>query len=86
MRYSSLPEATLLVGSYSSYCNNCGLSANPSEKTHSILLGYGPTNGDPGCGIEWTHVFSEYAGTEAEEATKEMRPDLEFVSWTLPSV
>lgn len=70
--------ATLHIGGWSSRCGVCGKSCNPSSKTHDVLLGYGEENGTPGCGVEWTHVASDYAGTDIEKRVQEMRPDLIF--------
>ena len=64
------PE-TLIVGSWSSHCGNCGKAANPQSETHDVVLGYGPENGTPGCGVRWTQVESEYG-----QDLSQFRPDL----------
>jgi hypothetical protein len=81
MKFPTLPDATLMIGGWSSTCNNCGKSCNPRSTTHDVILGYDMSqNGNPGCGIEWTHVFSEYGHGET---VQRMRPDLTLV--TLPN-
>lgn len=77
-KYSALPDATVLVGSWSSHCNNCGKPCSYTSKTHDVILGYGEENGSPGCGIEWKFIFSEY-GPSMEHVLVEDRPDLELI-------
>lgn len=72
-------EETLYVGLNDSRCGYCGKSANPAQFTHEVLLGYGPDNGRPGCGVRWKYVASTYSGQEAEDAVRLLRPDLEYV-------
>jgi len=73
MKRSWAPEATLLIGGWSSLCNACGESADPGEETHATILGYDMTkNGTAGCGIRWTHVYHEYGESN-------MRLDLERI-------
>lgn len=50
------------IGSWSSTCCNCGKEALPDEKAHLTRVGYGPQNGDPGCGITWKYYTSGYSG------------------------
>jgi hypothetical protein len=77
VKYPTVPEATLLIGRNESSCNACGGAADLNARSHDVLLGYGPSNGQPGCGVTWTHVAATYTGTE--DAVRQMRPDLEFV-------
>ena len=74
-----MKNPTLCIGLSNSKCLNCNREAFPSEKSHDTLAGYGAKPGDKGCGITWTCVTTGYA--HAEEATKQLRPDLEFISW-----
>ena len=67
---------TLNIGTWSSKCEECGKGADPSEKTHDTILGYGAKN-EVGCGVEWTHVTTGYAGNE--KLVGLMRPDLTCV-------
>lgn len=52
--------ATLLIGGSSSHCGNCRKSASPREEGHFTLLGYGPDNGQPGCGELWDSAVYVY--------------------------
>lgn len=79
MRHMGLPEATILVGGFSSRCNACGKDVSPEATTHDVLLGYGPQNGEPGCGIKFTHIYSVYMHGGAEQRVAAMRPDLIFI-------
>ena len=69
----------LLIGRFSSSCGNCGRQTLPEEKTHHTISGYDPSR--PGCGVEWTHVSSNYFDPygRLQERLKEMRPDLIFI-------
>jgi hypothetical protein len=79
MRYEDLPAGTILVGSSSSRCNNCGAETLVSGvEKHIDVSGYKATK-NAGCGIKFTHIFSTYTGEAAARACKEMRPDLEFI-------
>jgi len=61
MKDSTLPEATVIIGNWSSRCNSCGLGASPDEGGHFTLLGYpAETKGKQACGIKWTHRFWSY--------------------------
>ncbi len=54
---TNLPAATVIMGGWSSTCNNCGLqTVNFVE--HDEVSGYGPRR--PGCGIKFTHITSLY--------------------------
>ena len=48
-----------------------------------MLLGWDSrTRGNPGCGVEWENVTTNYAGPSGknmEEATKNLRPDLNYI-------
>lgn len=77
MRNTQLPDKTLIISGWSSRCNNCGYDADPDEKAHITRLGWDPGDGK-GCGVEWTHVFSNYTGS-AEDRVRKMRPDLTFI-------
>jgi hypothetical protein len=85
MRDHNLPAATVMVGRFHSHCNACGQECDPSTETHDRILGYGPNNGDAGCGIAWQYVYSTYLGAGAEQATRSLRPDLEFIPIELPN-
>lgn len=62
---------TLIVSGFSSDCGACGRSANPHQASHDVLLGYGPTNGNPGCGVTWTHIVFTTG-----DNSPDFRPDL----------
>lgn len=66
----------LVINRSDSRCGECGKPCDPHAKAHDVLLGWGPTNGDPGCGAEWDRVGSDYAGPDMEAAVRRMRPDL----------
>jgi hypothetical protein len=82
--HEHLPEATLLVGRFSSRCNACGKECLPSEDAHNSAVGYNASPGDKGCGITWTHVQSTYLGEFMETGVRNLRPDLEFIPIKLP--
>jgi hypothetical protein len=67
------PKQTLIINLFHSKCGNCGFDADPSEKSHRTRLGYFD-NGQPGCGVVWKFVTSEYTGQR--ESILKMRPDL----------
>ncbi len=78
-KYPNLPDATLIINPWESDCNNCGWGANPDATTHNKLLpGYSTNAPTEGCGIEWTHVTSDYVGSIGDAAGK-YRPDLIFI-------
>lgn len=56
----------LIINSFDSRCGECGKSCQPHSKTHDVVLGYGPENGSPGCGVEWDRVTTHYFGTAME--------------------
>lgn len=74
------PDATLIISGWSSRCNACRKGANPYDKTHTTVLGYGVSEGEVGCGVRWTHVASDMALPKGENMVAAMRPDLKFVS------
>lgn len=47
--------AIMEIGSWYTKCSACGRDTDWSP-THEVLLGYGPDNGKPGCGAEFTAV------------------------------
>lgn len=65
----------LIINRTDSKCGACGRGADPYAKSHDKVIGYKP---GPGCGATWTHVTSSYRGGGIEEATLEMRPDLDW--------
>ena len=69
--------AILFINRTDSECGNCRKGADPYEKAHDSVLGWGPTM--PGCGETFTAVGSHYRGEGMEEAVRRMRPDL---PWT----
>lgn len=71
----------LFIDTWSSTCGNCGKSCDPEKKTHSKLLGWGSENGDPGCKVKYEYVSSNYFGPEVEKWCKDMRPDLEYITY-----
>ncbi len=70
-------KGILVINPYNSFCGDCGLSADPEEKSHITKLGYHPGKG---CGAKWTKVSTDYIGGDIEKHTQETRPDLEFVN------
>jgi hypothetical protein len=79
-----LPEATLLVGTFSSRCNACGEACVAGEDAHDSAVGYNVSPDDKGCGITWTHVCPIYLGEHMEAGVRNLRPDLEFIPIKLP--
>lgn len=73
--YANIPDATVVVGSWSSACNNCG-QATVNFEEHDEVSGYGPKR--PGCGIKFTHITAEY-GEMHEQVAREMAPDLTYI-------
>lgn len=56
----------LWIGHWSSFCGNCnGPVPDLSIKTH-----------ETGCGVEFTHVRSQYFGPNEDALTQQCRPDL----------
>lgn len=72
----------LIIGSWSSRCGTCGKDADPHQRIHAVLLGYGSQNGQPGCMVEWDAVTSEYDAPNNVAAVKAMRPDLRYVDYS----
>lgn len=70
--------ATLEIGTWSSKCLECNGGADPNEKTHKTLMGYGVKEGEKGCGVKWDTVTTGYVNLE--KRVQQMRPDLKFVS------
>lgn len=82
-KFPNLPDATIIIGRSTSACNNCGRAVLASEKKHDVVSGYVEPE-SPGCGIEFTHVTTDYIGSTVTRVVKELRPDLEFISpWTV---
>jgi hypothetical protein len=87
--------ATLEIGSSDSYCGSCAQNGKTSnakmtESGHYTLLGYGPDNGQPGCGEKWDHVVFPYVidGTRESiiEGFKKNCPNLADIpddAWTV---
>lgn len=69
-------EATVHIGNSTSHCGACGRPCDPMAASHDRLLGYGPDNGQPGCGAMFTATFSVYGDRASVDATIRMRPDL----------
>lgn len=49
----------IVINRSDSRCEGCGKSASMYEEGHYIILGY-VDNGQPGCGMKWTGVTSDY--------------------------
>ena len=71
------PKPLLIINRFDSKCGNCGKSCDPHDQKHVKVLGYAPTG--EGCGVEWTHVTTDYTGDEMAGMCQAMRPDLVFV-------
>lgn len=69
--------AIINIGSCESRCLGCGKSASPSDPGHIKVYGYGPENGDPGCGEPWTAVQLDYVKYNPE--TEKFEPIIGFV-------
>lgn len=65
---------TLLVGTFSTQCSECGRGASWHDETHERCLGYGDQ--PPGCGVRWTHITSTYLSAGIDEHLASERPDL----------
>lgn len=63
---------TLYVNRSDSRCGNCDRPATFRETTHATLLGYGPDNGQPGCGVQWEFLDTDYMNLDVSHT----RPDL----------
>jgi hypothetical protein len=53
--------AVIEVGRSSSHCSECHRDCFWEEGGHLTLAGYGPQNGQPGCGAKWTGVAFVYS-------------------------
>lgn len=62
----------LIVSLNSSKCGACNRNADPMEERHEMAVMKGE-----GCGALFTQITTSYP--DAEEATRNMRPDLDFV-------
>lgn len=69
-------SGVLVINRSDSRCHECNRPCDPYAKTHDVVLGYGPANGTPGCGVEWDRLASDYIGAGQEAAVRRMRPDL----------
>ena len=72
-----MKKETLFVNQSSSTCGNCGDGCDPTSSTHDKIVGYGHSGEQPGCGKTWKFITTGYLG--AENAVKDMRPDLQFI-------
>lgn len=70
---------TLIINTWYSKCGSCGKDADPHQRIHAVVLGYGSQNGQPGCMVEWDSITSDYDDPAIIEAAKAMRPDLPFI-------
>jgi hypothetical protein len=68
-------QATLLINRSDSKCFNCDKGARPSDKSHDEAIGW--DGREPGCGIVWQYVSSEYG--DMVEDVRDMRPDLTYI-------
>ncbi len=68
-------SATIVVGTWSSHCSECGKSAMPDQTVHDKVYGYTP---GPGCGAAFTHIATNYImpGNNFAEWAAAHRPDL----------
>jgi len=70
----------LRIGHWNSKCNSCGRDCDPHEKEHKTNLGYNAEiRAEPGCGVTYTHVTSDYIDDLSVNTVKKMRPDLTFI-------
>lgn len=73
-------QFVLVIGRDSSRCGKCSENAIPEEifhhtaPTHDAVL--------KGCGVQWTHMTSNYVGDGIPLLCKRLRPDL---VWTDPA-
>jgi hypothetical protein len=67
----------LNVGTWRSKCESCGKECSPHEKYHETNLGYAKNIPQPGCGVEFTHITTDY--TNLGKIVAKMRPDLIFI-------
>lgn len=73
---TTIMAEALVINRSDSRCGKCGRPAYPQQQAHLDEAGYGPRG--KGCGVRWRYVTSDYVGTGIEEATRAMRPDLEW--------
>lgn len=74
----------IVVYDWYSQCGECGRDCDPKELNHDTLLGYGPDNGKPGCGAEFTHLeMGGWYGRDFDKAAQALRPDLPLKRDTL---
>lgn len=66
-----LEQVVLTINRSESMCGACGRSCLPCEARHETPCGW---DQHAGCGATYTHVTTNYFGTE--EAARRMRPDL----------
>jgi len=58
--------AIMEISSWYTTCSECGRDTAWTP-THEVLLGYGPDNGKPGCGAEFTAVTFTYRFMDEED-------------------
>lgn len=72
--------AILYINPFHSRCGECSGGCNPRAESHDERYGFSVADNEPGCGVTWTHVSSDYANFEGlYDSIKNMRPDLEFI-------
>jgi hypothetical protein len=73
-------KPVIVVGLSRSWCAYCGRDALPHELVHETE----PTFREElvGCGVRYTHVSTDYAGSEVEAATRAKRPDLPYIPFS----
>jgi hypothetical protein len=64
----------LTINRSGSICGACNRSCDPHEERHETPCGW---DGHAGCGATYTHVTTNYIGTES--AARQMRPDLTWL-------
>lgn len=60
----------VIVGRSDSKCNHCGRAADCTALAHDVLLGYGPDNGQPGCGAKFLFCVDSYLDPKFIEGMK----------------
>lgn len=68
----------LIINRSNSKCGSCHRPADYGEKCHQAPMGW---QQETGCGVEYTHVTTAYAGGGIEERVQQLRPDLEWIDW-----
>jgi len=71
-------EAVLWIDGWFSTCGACGKQCDPRQETHMVILGYGPENGAPGCGVRFTSIAASRLDISRDDLVR-MRPDLELL-------